>query len=447
MKTIATEGMKVIKLLGKQQEEDTEYRMMHYVLQTECEDGMLLHNVITGHLVLLDDEEARMISRLPSKPVPDLKELIEAFFLVPVVYDEKAVVHKLRLLMKHLFAPKGINSYLILPTTNCNARCAYCFEKGVRLMNMGDDTANKVVNYIASHKSKPAVKLHWFGGEPLVGANRIDQICEGLRERNVNYHSVMTSNGYLFTEQVVDRAVKEWNLEMVQITLDGTEAVYNKVKDYIAANENPFRKVISNISLLLKVDIHVILRLNLDEHNAEDLRRLVTDLNLIFTQKENLNVYASKVMNLRSEEEEQKLDMLVNGLNEYIDQLGMYKHDPVLLALKTNSCMADSDEALVILPDGQLAKCENIRDEDVVGNLDSEINTLNTEAIKEIFEFDYCNDCPIYPSCILLRACPTKKIGDQMMCQRSILRYREDMVEWYETRREKTGFIIEECSI
>ena len=431
MREVVSGEQNVVKLLGKQKPKDVKYRLMRYVLKAECNDGTLLHNVITGQLVLLDSQEAELLNLLPSKRDWPMTELIENSFLVPEDYDEKAVVHKLRTLMKRLFAPKGINNYLILTTTNCNARCPYCFENGVRLMNMTSSTAEKVIEYIVSHKSKQEIELHWFGGEPLVGVERIDQICEGLKNREVGFKSVMTSNGFLFSEERVKWASEKWNLKMVQITLDGTEAVYNRVKGYVSTEKSPYRIVMRNVDLLLEAGIHVILRLNLDEQNGDDLRRLVDQLDSRFPEKERLSVYVSKIDAVRPDVEEKKLEGTLAALNDYIDERGMSKRDPVLLSLKTNSCMADSDEAVVIYPDGRLGKCETIRDDEVFGHIDSDTANGKTELYKEVFEYSYCRDCPIYPSCILLRRCPTKQREQYQMCQRSIKKYQEDMIARY----------------
>lgn len=436
MRTIASGEQKVIKLLGKQPVQDTEYRMMRYVLNAECEEGKLLHNVITGQLVLLSSEESKALDRLPAERCAAMTELIENSFLVPVGYDEKDTVQKLRIMMKRLFAPKGINSYLILTTTNCNARCPYCFEHGIRLMNMTPRTAERVVEYIAAHKSKQEVKLHWFGGEPLVGVDGIDQICEGLKAKKIAYESVMTSNGYLFTEEIVKRAVTDWRLKRVQITLDGTEPVYNRVKGFVS-DKSPFRVVMENIGTLLKADIRVILRLNLDADNGDDLRSLIDELNGLFPEKGNLRIYVSAIQDSRPMEERRKLDLSAIGLNDYISRLGLSERERKLLSLRTNSCMADSDEAVVVLPDGRLEKCENICDEDVFGHIDAQAVNEKAEAFKETFEYPYCGDCPIYPSCILLKRCPTKQREQPEMCQRSIREFREDLVAHYLTAAEK----------
>ena len=103
-----------------------------------------------------------------------------------------------------------------------------CYESNLPHINMEETTAKRLVEYMIENKESNTLRLHWFGGEPLVGISRIDQICEELTKSEIKFHSTMTSNGYLFTEPIVKRAVDAWKLDSVQITLDGTIFVDNK---------------------------------------------------------------------------------------------------------------------------------------------------------------------------------------------------------------------------
>ena len=445
MRTIAEGNARVIKLLGKQHLRDVQYRMMKYVLKADCADGILLHNVITGQLVLLDADEAGLLKFFPVSQDQALIPLIESYFLVPVDYEEKVTVDKLRILMKRIFSVKGINHYMILPTTNCNARCPYCFENGVRRISMGMSTADRIVEYIYTNRSKENINLHWFGGEPLLGVSKIDHICEGLKNQGISFRSVMTSNGYLFSEELISRAVADWNLRLIQITLDGTEEVYNRVKGYVYTNkreESPYWRVLRNIRLLLERGIQVIIRLNVDKQNAGDLRNLIDELYLEFHDAgKKPDIYAARIIDeceilsesaVAVEEIDGDLSRSLNELNDYIKKIGMYGPTKNLLSLKINSCMADSDETVVIFPDGCLSKCETIKDEYIYGHISSdELFVRNREQFREVLQLKYCGDCPLYPACILLKNCPTKKDTQNKDCRRSIRFYEQGLVDYY----------------
>ena len=51
---------------------------------------------------------------------------------------------------------KNITGYTIFPTTDCNARCFYCFELDRSRIPMSVETARKVVRYIKDHCGREA---------------------------------------------------------------------------------------------------------------------------------------------------------------------------------------------------------------------------------------------------------------------------------------------------
>jgi sulfatase maturation enzyme AslB (radical SAM superfamily) len=111
----------------------------------------------------------------------------------------------------------------------------------------------------------------------------------------VEFKSSAVSNGYLFDKETVQKSVTDWNLKKVQITLDGTETVYNKAKAYIYKNTNCYRTVMENIDHLLTAGIAVTIRLNLSLYNAEDLIQLVNELAERFGGRRGFFVYADYI--------------------------------------------------------------------------------------------------------------------------------------------------------
>ena len=69
-----------MKLLGLQKHRAEEtYRLMHFVVQTEVDDGLLLLHNMTKEMVLLSKEEQRVFEQCPT----DLPELIDRWFQLP----------------------------------------------------------------------------------------------------------------------------------------------------------------------------------------------------------------------------------------------------------------------------------------------------------------------------------------------------------------------------
>lgn len=109
--------------------------------------------------------------------------------------------------------PEHITNYVIFTTTDCNARCFYCYELGRSRIPMSVETAHKAADYISAHCGGENVSIQWFGGEPLFNKNIIDIISSDLAAKGVEYTSIMISNGYLFDDATVKQAVKLWKLK------------------------------------------------------------------------------------------------------------------------------------------------------------------------------------------------------------------------------------------
>lgn len=416
MKTIVEAQKKLAKVIGKQKVKDTQYRLMNYVFDLEVEGGLLLYNVISGKMILLENEEAAWIAELPRENSPEITELIQDYYLVPVAFDEAKYVDQLRSVFRAMDQNKDINGYTILPTTNCNARCYYCYEANFEHKNMSEETADAVVEFIKKNHGDHKVSINWFGGEPTLGTNRIRQICEGLQTAEIEYSCSMISNGYLFDEEMVKEAVDLWNLKSIQITLDGTEEVYNKTKAYVSVKGSPFQRVMRNIQLLLDAGIFVSIRTNLSYANAEDLEVLYEQLEEKFSGYEKFHLYSHTLFDgegfepvqYKGDEEARLVDKQVELDQKIAGWNKGKKKSTSLPALKFRYCTADNSAGVVINPDGSLAKCEHFM-ELTCGDIYSGL----TDSYGLSYWRDYtvleCTDCKLYPSCLALEKCNSLK--------------------------------------
>lgn len=414
MKTIVQARESLSKLWGNPKPKDTVYRLMKYLLRAKVNDGLLLHNNVTGHMVLLTQDEAKQLSKLPTKPTELIKELISYHFLVPEDFDEYKSVNQLRKIYRNRSTGDFINHYVILPTTFCNAHCFYCYESDYPRIQMTEETAHKLVNYIDEHRKEKEVSLGWFGGEPLVGIARIDQISRELTDREIPFAASMISNGYLFDEEIVKRAKSLWNLKRVQITLDGPEEVYNRVKAYANVKDNPYQRVLKNIDQLSLNDIRVNIRLNVDFYNQDDIRTLIEELSERYSGNKNIGVYLNILFNNQGFEPVQhSIDEIVSLLNLIADytkrlkELKIAYDDLKLPSLQVSQCMADNQHSVQIQPDGSFCRCEHENILDSYGNIDQGI--LDPQKILKWTELiersDHCSECAVYPHCYQLRHC------------------------------------------
>ena len=418
---IIVQGDKNIRsILSRTYDKSICYHYSQFIIRQEVEAGELLLNTVTGEVILLSPEEYSAIFYSPSGNEDEIiSQLVQYGYLVPEGCEEDKNVEKLRQVLRiRRNQNKIINFYSILPTTACNARCFYCFEYGIKQKTMSTETAERVVQYIADHHGNSRVTLAWFGGEPSLGTKCIDYICTRMRELGIDYISQMVSNAYIFDRDMVRHAKDLWKLKTIQITLDGTEKVYNKVKAYVGNPENPYQRVLRNIQLFLDEEIKVNIRLNMDNHNASNLSELIDELRERFYGQKYLSIYIRQLKEnagekpiVHNEKDKEQLKQWYNGLQDKLEKSGweqIWKFAMPKIRLYT--CMADDTYSVQITPDGVLSKCEDYIYEHVVGSLDKGITNHNVEEWwRERIHFDSCKQCPLLPSCSqLLKHCPNR---------------------------------------
>lgn len=457
MKTIVEPKEQIDKLWGRQRVNETEvYRLMRYVLRVDHDNRVLLHNVVTGRLVVLEQDEIEMVGKLPMRYEPVMDQLIAEHYLVPEDYDEHYQVINLRnILQKFYLAAAGksqaITSYTILPTTACNARCYYCFEHGVQTVTMTEKVADDTVKFISDHcDADRKVSIRWFGGEPTVAVNRIDQICEGLSKNGISYVSSMTTNGYLFDEEMVSHAWTKWHLNDVMISVDGTEKNYNDIKAYVGAKDNPYKRVLRNVGLLLNQGIRVNLRMNFDLGNYQDFKDLLKEASERYQGNKLLQVYAFPLKGANPDKHgiirhgsETWFDDTLVELNDMAREKGLFASERQLSALNYVTCNAGTSSFMVITPEGKLGRCTGIfyEEDQIVGNISD--GFTDCDYCKKWIAFadpKECGNCKLFPSCVLVQKCP----GRDRCFKKETYRQRGETIKrifnhWLNRNCEKKG--------
>ena len=433
-------------IIGLQKKkEGTAYRLMHYVVKQKVEEGVLLYNTLTLAMALVTYEEAHNLM--------NVEGLIENWFLVPVTHNDK----KFCKIIKYGYClrqkrPKGIRKYTVVTTTGCNARCAYCFEKGTKPINMTTETAEKVAMFIITHRGEHEnVQIDWFGGEPLYNFKVMDRICTRLEEQNVSFYSHITTNGFLFSDKMVEKAVNLWHINNALITIDGTEQNYNRIKAFIHRNEsNPFQRVLTNIGMLLNAGIKVQVRLHVSLDNVQDIQDLMELMADRFKGTDLLSLQILYLFELfgpearvLSSDERATLVHEIQRLRNYGYQLGISNPPKLDQNLKQFRCMVDSEDALMIVPDGHLGLCEHHLEDRFFGHIDND--EWNQEVLKQSREYceeiPECDTCTLYPMCFRLKICGIQDICFKENRDSKIFIIQEQMLSEYHKLMKETNFI------
>lgn len=366
---------------------------------------VILYNSATGSIACFKEEAYNNLQNGLLKD-DDFKLCCEQGFLVPEDKDELAAIAKHR--EEAIRDDEGIARFTIAPTLACNARCFYCFEPKNQMCSMSDEVVSATINFIRKQSKGKNVAIHWFGGEPLIMHKVIDRITEAVKETigDKTYFASMATNASLFTDDIVAK-LKDWCMDFVQVTMDGTEEEYIKRKDYVNKIPNQYELVIQNIEKLLKAGVYVKVRINVDKGNVEDAINLIHELTDRFKGK--YKRFSTYVFPLSGSSDDSRL-FKSNELKEPLTKLyaELFKagyicnFDNLSLNPRKIHCGACKPNSFNIDPKGDLFKCEHLIGRskmkvgtvfDGVTNKDRYDDWVSTHVDKK------CLSCKLLPVC------------------------------------------------
>lgn len=387
------------------------------------ERSVLMYSTITTSIIEIDEKMYSDIFEKEQyeKYADEVKELYDMVFLISDTQNELDFLESLRI--QTLCANDSAPSYYIVcPTTGCNARCYYCFEKGAVQKRMDNNTAQAVADYIVKNHDPEHLVIQWFGGEPLLEPNTITYIADILHANNIHFDSKIITNGYLLNNEIVELALNKWNVKVIQITIDDLEDEYNRIKDYVYTDVNPFKIVMDNIERCLSVGLNMRIRINFNPLEYQKAVRTVEYLKKRFGSNANFFVYLAPIDSTDippitesfNHRNEHPLISLLNAEEDFCS-FGNYdktteegsEYDAILrkyyLTPIPTSCYGGCESSLTIDSMGNIFNCHRLLgyQEYASGNV---FTGRITNEISEYYSNPYitkdeCNKCALLPLC------------------------------------------------
>lgn len=318
-----------------------------------------------------------------------------------IVDDSKD--ERLEIIQTTLQANNRTDSFhlIINPTLQCNFRCWYCYEEH-KYSKMGSEiicNIKKLIHNLIIQKKN--LTISFFGGEPLIYYSEVWRpIIEYAKlectSNNLKFSCNATSNGFLFTQSII-KELSQLNFNYVQITLDGNETLHNQIR-YTADNHGSYRRIISNIILLVKYGIGVILRFNYTPDNIESIKDVAKEFSELSKEQRNLIHVSLHRVWQEADVDSSTLEHTISAFTK----VGIAAK-PTLFG---EYCYADKGNSVVINYNGDLYKCTAVdffntpRDGYLTANgqLCWENDSLNYR-ISHMFSNKACHSCRIFPLC------------------------------------------------
>ncbi len=291
----------------------------------------------------------------------------------------------------------------ITTTLKCNARCYYCYEKGVRHNDLSAIQTQAVTKFIKSKlRENDMLALTWFGGEPLMNTNAIDNITASLINSDIKFSSYIITNGSMITKKLVTEKFKRWNVHDVQITLDGVAKTYEKRKAYINQRAGIFNRILKKISTVAAAGITVHIRLNIDRENMEEIFELIEILEKNFADIPEISWYPAFLTEVGNDLTEKEKILFIKNLFAKLKNPSKMNAARRLHSIpKSVPCMRNDPKSLTVDVFGNIFTCEHLvgNQNKSVGTLSNFDNKINSARIKYKLRAA-CKKCVFLPKCM-----------------------------------------------
>lgn len=376
-------------------------------VQKVSSDKIFLYSFVTDAILMLSQREYEDILKLNFKDNEDLFDgLLKNGFFINKNIDEYSLMVRQRQAMFSA-RPKTIK-VVIMPTTECNARCYYCIGMDNPVASMTYYTANKVIDYIVERaEGYENIKFDWYGGEPLLKREMITLICDEVHRRlpHIKYSSVITSNLVCFDEETLNQAIRSWHIQKINITIDGNEKEHNLRKSYLQPGLNGYQHTLDCIRSILDKKVLIYCRYNIDKDNFNQLSSVLEDIKP-FCDDKNFYFFISPLRGEDCHEEfyqTKEYNELFYKTGVMLNEFGIHNAiDSFVPKFKNGFCLAKSDHCVVIGPNGLIYRCnlDELTETNATGSVYSGLVKNSVYHQFTNLELDeQCKECAYLPMC------------------------------------------------
>lgn len=330
--------------------------------------------------------------------------------------------------MKELYAKvmrDDVLRLIILPTEKCNFKCVYCYEQ-FKNGKMNAQRVEQLIEFVKEKiKGKKRLIVEWFGGEPLIEIDLIEQLSSAFmdicKKQRKLYFASITTNAYLLDLKMFDRLYRARILNY-QITIDGTAKVHNAQRPLLDGRPT-FETIMYNLKNISterrKARVNIILRTNCMLDAVKETRNYLQYINRMFGEDKRFQILFRPVMDFGgSRVKELKSKLLVFEKFGKILEENSELFDTTIfrqfLSPGGQICYAAKRNQYTVGSDGTIFKCTcDFENKDItkIGDLDSGICAHNyCEWLLDMSRADEkCRNCYYFPVC-MGDYCPQKRI-------------------------------------
>lgn len=440
--------MKIIQIneiVGNQQSPNLKWSVWNDVIAVNETRYVIFNTFTCSAVILQEDITKKIIEQLP-------QDVVQTLYVAGIIVNEDK--DERSLFLESFCTGKKDLSYLdltILLTHNCQFNCQYCFEGDKKIINIGHNVSQHIVEYLNTLVNTcKKIRVTWFGGEPLIAYQTLKkmsyQLLDFCKTNDIEYVADMTTNGYALTKERCFELVNEFNIKRFIITVDGLADIHDKRRP-LRSGKSTFNTIWNNIIDLVNEGAWVTLRMTIDKENYPHIYKfldylaqspLARRVGLSFCRTIDYNFTPKEIKTMLYSEVEFR-DIEWHCIL-YANKLGLWEYSfPHRAPL--GGCLRDGD--IVISADGNIYKCL-----DTIGDVQWKTNTIedmargNVSSPNEWYrrwknwvptECEGCANCVLMPLCN--GGCPhnalfrDKQHGTESQCPDWKANYQRQIIE------------------
>lgn len=406
------------------------YKLSHYLVTQEFSDlkdkleKVILFSTRSSSVKILDKKS---FLQLVNKKFSLLdKHIFEILRSDNIIVDEDEDELEIILKENENFIKNSKELYLVIqPTAFCPFGCHYCGQEHSPT-GMSDETQKQIIKRVIkklSEKNYNALRICWFGAEPLSGLNIIKRLSYELqtiaKSFNVKYSAKIVTNGWRLTLPITQDLVNNHQINHIEITLDGVAEFHNS-RRHTKAGRKTFDDIYDNLLSVCKANhlkkVKISVRCNVDERNKEGISPLIKKLAKDNLQKK-ISIYFAQIHSWGNDAHKLAADKqkFSDWEIEWLVEMEAYGFNVnYLYPRKKQVCMALNPMSELIDPHGGIFGCTEVSlvpmynhngvNIHQLGKINENPQNLKTSYFSNFYEKNEikkfsCHKCEILPIC------------------------------------------------
>jgi uncharacterized protein len=202
-----------------------------------------------------------------------LQSLIELSIVTSRSAEEEQRAFSRELLRRGQIARDSPPRIYLMPSYDCNLKCVYCFQHGVRQttpsVTMSEAVALEALDHVETvfaGESERSVTL--YGGEPLSPGNQaiIEFLCASARQRGIR----LMASTHAWNLDQYEHLLGPRGIEALHVTVDGPASTHDRLR-IGPRGARTFDTIMKHIHLALDRGARIRMRVNVNEKVLDQL--------------------------------------------------------------------------------------------------------------------------------------------------------------------------------